>query len=226
MSKIHVPEMIRKATQIILPDEQFNLHLDQHVQLIDKIIEDKQKTIIPTLIFHFFNDPVIKIAPIIIGGDAEDFANNKYTSIEKIGYQMGKQDKMVKVVFFLSEAWVRAFKDMEEFEKAGKPIRHMEDKKEVLVLTGLTIDMRANGFMVIVDRGKDGEFIEKERVTQHYGVEGKDTMESDLLLAFYQGLQKGIKVFKKLMEPDPVLEEGIMEIDPDSIKPKKMEGVN
>lgn len=196
--------------QIALPDKVFNDHLREHIAMVKKIMKDDTTSIGTTFFIHLFNDPQYIIAPVIMT-NGTSLEHDKQDLMEKSGYRLGKDGKVVLAVFFLSEAWAIKLKSPEEekaFTASGKKVSEMETKEEVIVLTGLTIDARKNGYIATVSRTPTNAFhIEKER-TQLYTPKGKDIIEAGLLTYFYIGLQKGLRVYKKIDEPDPKLEEG------------------
>jgi hypothetical protein len=175
----------------ILPDTLFNTLLHNNEQRLEQIIATKTTIVYPVTIIYTIDSLVTNtphIRPILLHEEI-DFATEKYNILYQIGYAEGRKGNIIIAIFFCCEAWMKIFD--KESDHTKQSLSEYEDKQEVISLSGLTVDRRANGTTYFIARRKDQTIIQTDKETKEYSSTGPQ-IENNLLVEFYKGYTDGI----------------------------------
>lgn len=91
--------------------------------------------------------------------------------------------------FLICEAWVKQF----DQDSEQRPVEHCDDKKEILVVTGMTLDKRTNLAMMDIQRVQDNKIWLRNPEIQLYEKSNVVEFNADLLAQFYVGYLEQIE---------------------------------
>jgi len=136
----------------IITDEKFNDFLcNQVVTVLNDANNGNKESFLPLLVVLEYSED--ESYPVNVFALAFDNFNDSETRHE-VMFEIGRQafhNKMRPVAVFLSsEAWIRVCKPS-DFDP-NRRVSEYDDKQEVLIVVGLTIDKRANAVSFPIER--------------------------------------------------------------------------
>ncbi|MCB8942570.1 MAG: hypothetical protein H6658_02220 [Ardenticatenaceae bacterium] len=169
--------------QELISDEMFNHHLENAVAMA-KTLAEGEESLMPHLIL-LLPDEEDGCTITLLALDVEFDASSKYQVFERAGYQHTINDKTPIVAFYLiAESWLNTKPDVLP--------RLDPERREVVMVSGMTLDMRLN--MAIIDIFRDeSNHIKPGLITMlTYGDSDSGSVPNKLLMSFVRGYATGM----------------------------------
>lgn len=186
-------ESARENGRDLLSDEKFNKLLDHRVEFLTNNTKDL-KQIFATLYIHHIDEggklaQTLAVFPEFPKTPEERQAMVK-DSIKELVKAFAKDDETIGfrplAAFFVAEAWAKKFEDGKVPDDIKSPSSY-KDKKEIIVLTGSTIDQRKCGAVFNIKRTPKNKYLIPElNLFQPYaGNQKKPLFETDNILDIF-----------------------------------------
>ena len=194
---------IRRMSESLISTSDFDEFLEYHTaQAIRDVRSSPSPDFQPRIILHLdkpkkegyvdsYQDEETRQASICF---LKSLPENKQDYLAKCGADAAKSGIRGVAAFFLSEAWMKKMnkKEMSDFDKAPKRVHDYEDKSEIIMVVGRTLDGRANMAVITIDRTPERNIIVCSKdVTK---TRAEDGPQDNLLTSFWDGY---IQVFAK-----------------------------
>lgn len=179
-----------EAAQEVIADEEFNEVMETELDSImaEKDLEEvSQRLLIYT---RSKSSDELSLIPVVFGGGMPDDSEERQKVMFGLGSKLAEEhfyadevaDNPVAVIF-VTEAWT-----IDHELEPGKRVSEHDDRKEVVVVTGMTIDGRTNVAMLNIERDSKKKLkLTLDKFMPHRpGTKSK--MESNLLKAFFGGV--------------------------------------
>jgi hypothetical protein len=163
----------------------FNEALDVNISYAERYYHSEEvEAFTPMLVFFGVNRGEHLAISLLVPFDNNE--DSKYHMMNGVGRALHEKypDMKLEAVFLLSEAWSKQFP--KETKALNRPIRDYEDKKEVLVISGLTPDGRNCMAMFQMKRDRDNIASLSDKNVQYCEAKG-ERMESNLLREVIKG---------------------------------------
>jgi hypothetical protein len=155
---------------------------EQIIQMRKILEENPTKDHIPILLIRSIARGTMEIRTDIVAIAHLD--DTRFDMMRNLGQQFGERMIPIKAGLF-SEAWMTQVKQGEPYVQPSKSA----DKKEVLIFTAVTLEMKSYGSIYALDRNADGNIVMGDLLT-----EGEEMqMESNLLKEFFIGAISALK---------------------------------
>lgn len=176
----------------VISNEDFNALLNKHVEvLIKQYEENSYEYIEPDLfIFEIQDEDSTEYPLTILAIRSEEFNTKRYELMEKLGQSAAIDMLMPAAIFIVSEAWAKAFTSEQNKNRKGKKVSEFDDKKEIALIAGMTIDGRTNSVVMDIKRVGKNIKVSNPAITL-YDPESPH-VGSDLLSAFIRGYLKQV----------------------------------
>ena len=198
---------IKQIGRTVISDDELKMELVAFVkENRDWLEKEPQKSFTPELNVywrHGVGEKLKKMKIVLIGypppkGATVDrfdvMQNIGKMYFEKMVEKKPKGEKCMPVmVFMATEAWGRAEskEDAEKRISEGKWLEEMENKDEVFMISGMTVDGRTNRSITNIMRDKNGYIYLGKTINLHY--ENKEVESSDFLIEnFYIGFTRAM----------------------------------
>ena len=185
----------KKASQIAqkwITDDELNKYLLEVIKMQQSHFEKNKDLhgLMPELHVLGIKDPEDggkrPITLMVLAGGG--FDEHKHEIIRGIGMKFAQEGQHNAVaVFMVAEAWMRRYGKDEDLSKF--PSEH-DDKQEILMISGLSIDKRTNMASVVMKRDKDNIVSLGKETIQ--ACNGKIKLESYILMRFFEGYSLGM----------------------------------
>lgn len=179
-----------------MSDKDFNKRFSDEC---DKIINNYKDTdgMYPTLFVSLAHPQTYELETIImVFADNSTEQMNAQEELYAAGLKVGKEElytanneltRIPIMAMFMSEAWAR-----NEIPEPGKRIFDYDDKEEVLIVSGKTVDGRTNFAVFNMNRQKNGNLKPTRRIYVPYKEGSKVVTETKVLDAFWGGVAKSV----------------------------------
>lgn len=183
-----------KPEQVVITNKEFNDLLEANLDYLKNYFKNQKRTgFIPSLMLYERGNYHEKFGfTMIVLADDEDFDHRKYQIVSLAGIKYGQEEpanQYTSVAFICSEGWMRHAQPVRD-----KMIADYDDKVEVIICMGMTVDGRVNHGTFKVRRDKKDRIFDL-RVAKKFeytdGVSSKESARSDLLQAFWRGYAAG-----------------------------------
>lgn len=185
-----------KTIQGILEDNftntKFNAELDEAVTVTESWIKKGQDGVVPMLVINMCEwdgkgeagKSEKTVAVLADMPDSHEDRIDVFRMLGKKAYQelSNNGDLHPMSIHFISEAWI---KQMEKGEEPDRKVSEYDDKEEVVIVVGSTLDQRHNMATIKVDRDSRGQLVLGD-TESHYYTGPEDQGEYPLLNAFYK----------------------------------------
>lgn len=115
--------------------------------------------------------------------------------LEALGHDAARAGVMIRAIYFVGSAWFAELQDTPDSDARFARASQHPERKEVIVVGGLSIDGRANMGWLFVERDPE-DFLRVGEVRIHYYDEGQEAvLESNLCQSFYAGYRRGTAQF-------------------------------
>lgn len=194
IDKATIEKLADKADEIIkaiVSDEDFKKFIEKEIEANFEIIAKGTDKIAPRLVVNAKRTPESDWEVAVFGFMLDEHRHDMMRSIGKhYATELDPEGKRTKfappiVVTFTTEAWTTSFesdKAQEDFLKSGKMIADLpaDKRKEVLIVTGVTIDRRQRTAQTEILRDEKGMI--KMGKTQWL-----EKAEAPIVIRFYEG---------------------------------------
>lgn len=195
--KINFEELKRKAAVTLMSDLEFNQLLSEQVKHIEEFADGENEGIVPQIIVVSKRDVNGNRKKSIFFSPDMPMGDDKYKAMKMFGEKLFEMEIDPIAIFMNTEAWM---KECGKDEKITGPVSSYADKKEVAVISGLTIDGRTNFAMLDMKRDANNKIIALDnKKVQNYKM-GEDSVKTNLLESIYTGY-----AFAYVRKTDPEL---------------------
>jgi hypothetical protein len=112
------------------------------------------------------------------------FNNDLKQQMRKAGQKVHKQKVYPVAIFLISEAWIKQFNAKQPQHQS---VERYDDKKEILMVTGMTVDKRVNLATIDIQRVKGNKIWLRNPTFELYNPSSQIKIDADLPAQFYNG---------------------------------------
>lgn len=171
----------------LLTDEVFNDFLCREVTNVVKTANGTEtESYMPLLVvMEYTENNNFSISVFALAFEDFNQSETRHSAIFELGKQAFREDMRPVAAFLSSEAWIRMCKSRDY--DPNRRVSEYDDKREVLIVVGLTIDGRSNAACFGIERD-DYNYIRLGTPTfLPFQREGEASIEPTLLTNFFRG---------------------------------------
>lgn len=174
--------------QKFITDLQFNNLMQKYVWKIRKNLnQNLADRIVPELFVLQSADESEKPELLSIKLNPGRFNSDLGLQIRKAGQLVCKERFAPVAIFLIMEAWTKQFDTNQPTIKQDKPVEQYADKKEIMMVAGMTIDARVNLATMDIQRIKDNKIWLRNPTFELYDNSQKIEVYTNLLIQFHLG---------------------------------------
>lgn len=192
--------LAQKMAKLVITDKEFSQCIDQEVKYLREFfVKGKHNGLTPMIHIFFrtnFKEPMQQ-AIITLAGEGDFFeGENKQKTMLKLGQRFWEDNASMTghpenkiyplCVVMSSEAWIKE-STAEEESKRGKPISAYDDKKEAIVIQGMTLDRRVTQSTYLLKRAENSMILPIGEVYVKKTSSNIDEIRAYLLEDFFRG---------------------------------------
>ena len=182
---------IYHSAQDFITDLQFNAFLSKHVPQIRNCFNCNpiNSIALELLVLQPLNETGEHPSLSVQGIADSTFSDDRWQCMRQAGQQVYQQGLHPVATFLICEAWVKQFDEDSE----QRPVEQCDDKKEILMVTGMTLDKRTNLAIMDIQRVKGNKIWLQNPTFQLYDSSSVVELNADLLAQFYVGYLEQIE---------------------------------
>lgn len=174
--------LVRQLGRQLISDAEFNERMQSALNDVHRKMRGRRAQLRPHLLIYVRRLAGLHLVDLALGVEMTE--SNKYPLMVAAGRQAAAFGPL-GAVFFVSEAWATVYAGDEPEPK--QPPADDPRRREIVLVSGLTLDLRCNHARIIIRRREDGRMFPGQTITMPYGQAGTAQQPNRMLTEFLRG---------------------------------------